>query len=397
MYLGQNIAWAAPSNLLLANQILVWFPGSKEAMLGWLMSAGGLVGMVASPAAGVLSDRTRSRFGRRAPWVLGGAIGAAGALLLAAFAGTFGIQQATIGFGVLVVAWMIFQFAIALTITPAQSIAPDRVPQNQFGIVSGVMGMTYTAGIVLGTAVAAGIGGVGAYIVVVIILLAAILPFLLIDREQPYVASAGSAREPKKSASLRLMFPKPSEHPDFWWMLATRGLLTLAQAIALFYLLYFLRDRVRYSDPDSGVLILTLVFAVCVVATAVLSGWMSDRLGRRKPFVTGASIGVAAACLLLGFVDTFALVVVAAIILGLSWGVYQAIDQALVNEVLPSQAERATHMGVINLGVAIPNTLAPLVAAAAVTALGGYTGLYMMAAVLSLLGGLLVQRIRGSR
>lgn len=392
MYLGQNIAWAAPSNLLLANQILIWFPDTKETMLGWLMAAGGLVSMVAGPLTGLWSDRTRSRFGRRSPWVLGGAVGAAASLLFAAGAGTLGTDRAGLGFGILVAAWMCFQFTIAATITPTQSIAPDRVPQNQFGTVSGVMGMTYTFGVVVGTAVAAGLGGFPAYVATVAILLVCPVPFLLIDRERPYLDGPDAA--PLSSRGLLAMLPDAKAFPDFWRMFVTRTLLTLSQAIVLFFLLYFLRDRIHHSDPDTGVLILTGIYALCVVTTAVASGLLSDKAGRRKPFVLAAAIGVAAACALLITATTFPAVIVAAIVLGLAWGVYQAIDQALVNEVLPSEADRATHMGVMNLGVALPNTLAPVVAAAAVTMLGGYPGLYALAGALALIGGFTVTRIR---
>lgn len=72
MYLGQNIAWAAPTNLLLSAQILVWFPEDKERQLALLMTAGGLVSLLASPLVGIFSDRTRSSLGRRTPWIIAG-------------------------------------------------------------------------------------------------------------------------------------------------------------------------------------------------------------------------------------------------------------------------------------------------------------------------------------
>ncbi|HNN48849.1 MAG TPA: MFS transporter, partial [Marmoricola sp.] len=128
MYLGQNIAWATPSQLLIANQILIWHPGEKEKLLGWIMGLGGLASMIASPLVGVLSDRTRTRFGKRAPWVLGGALAAAAALVAAAFAP---------GYFYLMAAWIFFQMVLAFSITTAQTIPPDRVPIRQFGIISG--------------------------------------------------------------------------------------------------------------------------------------------------------------------------------------------------------------------------------------------------------------------
>lgn len=152
MYLGQNIAWAAPTNLLLSAQILVWFPEDKERQLALLMTAGGLVSLLASPLAGIFSDRTRSSLGRRTPWIIAGITIASVALGVAGWTATLPGDSRTLGYGLLLAAWMVFQFAIALAVTPTQSIVPDQVTERQFGTVSGVMGMTYTLGIVLGTA-----------------------------------------------------------------------------------------------------------------------------------------------------------------------------------------------------------------------------------------------------
>lgn len=419
MYLGQNIAWAAPTNLLLSAQILVWFPEDKERQLALLMTAGGLVSLLASPLAGIFSDRTRSSRGRRTPWIIAGITISSVALGVAGWTAILPGDSRTLGYGLLLAAWMVFQFAIALAVTPTQSIVPDQVTERQFGTVSGVMGMTYTLGIVLGTALAVALPRPWAYAAVIAVLLATAVPFLSRDREPlPWLSGADSqetnpargaeqaveqpevgtmGKKSKGLAAARHVLPNPKEAPDFYWMFLTRLLLMLAQAIALFFLLYYLRDRIGFHDPELGVLILTAVFAGCVVATAVWSGWFSDKLGTRKPFILFSATGVAAACAVLAFTSSFTMVVVGAVILGLSWGVYQAIDQALVNAVLPSEQERATHMGLMNLGVLLPNTLAPSTAAIALSLLGGYTGLYLLAGAMCLAGGVLVLKIQSTR
>lgn len=383
MYLGQNIAWATPSQLLIANQILLWYPHDKERMLGWVMGLGGLASMIASPLVGVLSDRTRSRFGRRAPWMLGGALAAAAALVCAAYAPSYVY---------LLVIWMFFQVVLAFSITSGQTVPPDRVPTQQFGIISGVMGMTYTAAVVLGSVVGAMFSIKLAYLITAAVLVIGVLPFLLIDRDH-------SSKDLKVTRERGPLLPRWSEARDFWWVFITRLLVTLAQAIALFYLLYYLRDRVgmKTEAANQGVMILSMIYAVCVVGTAIWSGRSSDRAGRRKIYVGLSSAGVAVACLVLVFAHSFAAVIVAAVILGLSWGVYQAIDQALINEVLPSVDDRAKDMGLVNLAVAIPNALAPVIAAQIVTSGAGYTGLYLVAAGLTLTGSVLITKVRGVR
>lgn len=186
-------------------------------------------------------------------------------------------------------------------------------------------------------------------------------------------------------------------YADFWWVFVARFLVTAGNMVALFYLFYFLRDGIGYANPDAGVLILTVVYAVCVVLTAVVSGRRSDASGRRKIYVIMASLGVAAACAMMAVASTFAVVVGAAVLLGLSWGVYMAVDQALINEVLPQAGQRGRDLGLMNVAVAGPNMAAPVLAAASLSLLGGYPGLYLFAGVLSAAGAVLIMRVRTVR
>lgn len=392
MYLFQNLAWAAPSQLLLALQILAWYPGEKEQRLAWLMAAGGVASLIAHPLAGWASDTTGgrlARFGRRAPWVVGGAVVAAAALL--------GLAAAP-GYGALVAGWVVFQLAIAATINAAQAIPPDTVPDRQYGTVSGVMGLTYTVGLVAGTAVASAVGVTAAYAVTAALLVAGVAQFTLRHRD----VTAGRRAEvlddaPVTSATTVRHLAHGGAYADFRWVFAARFLVTAGNYVALFYLLYYLRDRIGVADPDGAVLLLTGIYAVCVMVTAVVSGKWSDRTGRRRVFVAASSAGVAVACVMMSAAATLAVVIAAAVVLGLAWGVFMAVDQALINEVLPDAASRGRDVGVMNLAVAGPNALAPVLAAAALAWLGGYPGLYLVAAAITLVGAVLVAKVRGVR
>ena len=377
MFFGQNLSWAAPAQILLAVQVLEMHPQDKERMLGLLMAAGGLAAVLAGPISGQLSDRTSSRFGRRLPWVVGGSAVATVMLAVAGF---------TDDYPVLVVAWVLFQVALASSQTSVQSIPPDRVPGAQYGVVSGVMGLTYTAAVVVGAALGATLSVLAAYLAVGAVMLVCLVPFAAKYRE-PDVA-------PTRERGAGFNLPSFREASDFWWVFLARLLVTLAQSIALFYLFYFLRDRIHHPDPETGVLVLSAIYAVFVIITAVWSGRASDRSGKRRPYVSLSSFGVAVACAVMAFATDFTVVMGAAALLGLSWGVFQAIDQALINHVLPSAEDRAAHIGIVNLAVHIPNTAAPALAAVLVTQAGGYPGLYGVAAALTIAGGLVVWKVR---
>src|SRR5271165_2345707 len=146
------------------------------------------------------------------------------------------------------------------------------------------------------------------------------------------------------------------------------------------YLLYFLRDKIHYAklfpgqSASDGLLILILIYTVCVVITAIVGGIISDRMGKRKMIVTlsGALMGVAA--LVLTFVETWESSMVAAVLFGVGFGAYLAVDQALITQVLPAAADRAKDLGIINIAIVGPAALGAALAGLLVTLGGGADG-----------------------
>ena len=126
----------------------------------------------------------------------------------------------------------------------------------------------------------------------------------------------------------------------------------------------------------------------------MVSGRWSDRSGRRKVYVIASTVVMAVAAGMLAFFPVFATAVVAALILGLGYGMYLAVDQALITQVLPRAIDRGRDLGVINIANAAPQVLAPVIAAPIVTGATGYTGLYLASAAVTLVSAVLVTRIR---
>lgn len=189
----------------------------------------------------------------------------------------------------------------------------------------------------------------------------------------------------------------PRRHPDFGWAWLTRFLINLGNAMGTLYLLYYLTDSVGLEDPDTGVLVLTLIYTLCATLTAVPVGVLSDRAGRRKGFVRLCAVVMALGAVLLACVHTWPAAMAAAAVLGAGFGIYLAVDQALVTQVLPAAENRAKDLGVINIANSGPQVLAPAVAAPVIAHLGGYTGLYLATALVTLLGGLLISKVRAVR
>lgn len=137
-----------------------------------------------------------------------------------------------------------------------------------------------------------------------------------------------------------------------------------------------------------------LLYTLGMVATAVIGGRLSDRSGRRKIFVIWSGVVIAIAALLLAIWPTWPVALVGSVLLGAGYGVYLAVDNALITQVLPTAVDRGKDLGVINIATAAPQVLGPAIAAPLVTHLGGYPTLYALTAVVTLLGAVMVVRIR---
>lgn len=139
------------------------------------------------------------------------------------------------------------------------------------------------------------------------------------------------------------------------------------------------------------------IYAAGAVATAVLGGVLSDRSGRRKPLVITSSVVMAGGAGLLAAWPTWPAALAAAALLGTGYGVYMAVDTALITQVLPAAVDRGKDLGVINIANAAPQVLAPALAAPIVANVGGYPVLYGLTAAVTLLGAVLVLPIRSVR
>ncbi|KUL20798.1 MFS transporter [Streptomyces regalis] len=382
------VGWYGPLQILLARQAEDFAPGtgmSKETLLAWVTGVGAAVSLAANPFFGALSDRTTARWGRRTPWIVAGAAGGALSLLLLAGAG---------GLWTMAVGWCLVQLTLNAAFAAVTAAVPDRVPRLQRGVVGGWLGAAQILGAVAGTGLATAAGGIAAgYAACAVFAVAGVLPYVLRYGDLRLEVADRPAWSWRSFA--RGFWLSPRRYPDFAWAWLTRFLINLSNALVILYLLYYLRDRLHHNDPEQGVLILTAVDSVALLATVVVGGIWSDRVGRRKPFVMWSGVLMAAATALLAAWQTWPGAIVVAALLGVALGVFMSVDFALMTDVLPKAGDRGKDLGVINVANALPQVAAPALAAPIVTHLGGYRVLYLVAAVVGLAGAVLVGRIRG--
>ncbi|MEU4240969.1 MFS transporter [Actinoplanes sp. NPDC026619] len=387
--LGLWMAYYTPLQILLPQQIEDLGVAHKELWLGIVTGIGAIVAVVVNPLAGALSDRTRPRLfgryrGRRHIWTAGGA------LLLFLMLLTLAVAPNLFW---LTVGWALANIGINIMLATLTSAVPDRVPVAQRGLVSGWIGMPVALGLVVGAILVTSVVTTPppGYLIIAIGLLLLVTPFVLRTPDDPL----GDDAVPR--FTLRGFRLDLRGNPDFAWAWVTRFLVMLGNALGTLYLLYFLTDAVELDDPDTGLLYLILIYTVGMIGTAMLSGWLSDRAGKRKVFVVWSGVIIAVAAILLAIWPVWPVAMVAALLFGAGFGIYLAVDTAVVTQVLPAAANRAKDIGVINIAPSVSQALGPVLAAPVVAFLGGYPALFALTAVTSLAGALAVLKIRSVR
>jgi len=398
--LGMWMAAQTPLQVMLALQLQDITPRHKIVALAVVIGVGAVASALATPVVGALSDRTAhggrlSRFnGRRHRWTL--------AMVLLAAACLVGLaEQATVtGVALLWFGFCAFQNGEYATLSAA---VPDHVPVRQRATVSGWVGMPIALGLVLGTVLVVDVLGqhlVAGYITLAVLMVLLALPFVLFTPDYPL---APEHREPfswRRLASSYWLSPRA--YPDFGWAWLTRFLTSLAIAMGTLYLLYFLRDAVHYArlfpgqTAADGLLILILIYTVCVVIASIIGGIISDRSGRRKILVTVSGLLMAAAALLLAFFQTWPAALGAAVLFGLGYGAYIAVDQALITQVLPAARDRAKDLGIINIAIVCPAAIGAVIAAPLVS-LAGYPALFGATAAVAVAAAIGVWQIKSVR
>ena len=390
-FISTSLMFIAPLLVTLALKVdsLVGIERAPDS-LALVAGTGALLAMVGNPFFGKMSDRTSSRLGMRRPWMV---IGLAGGSL------GIGVVALAPDIAVVLVGWCIAQLFFNALLAAMVAVLPDQVPTAQRGLVAGVLGVCTPIASVSGTFLVKLFTGnqlamfgapcaIGGFFIV-------LFAVTLKDRRL--------ARADKPPWSLRefasTFYVNPRKNPDFAWAFASRFMFVLAYAFLATYQAYYLLEKIGSAKADvpQQIFLGTLVQSAVVVAASLIGGKLSDRTGRRKVFVLTASIVYGAAMFVIAAASDFNGFLVGMAIGGLGFGIYVAVDLALVVDVLPDKDNAAKDLGVFNMAGALPFSIAPGIAPAILAIGGGYGVLYGVAGVCAVAAALTilpVQRVR---
>jgi MFS family permease len=393
--IGLWLAIYAPLQVLLPEQVQslhdhitksnVVPSGTDAVLLSVVMGVGAIAGLIANPIVGALSDRTTSSRGRRHPWTLACAVIAAAGLLVVA---------ASPAIPVMAVGWFIAELGLGGMLATLTAALPDRVPVSQRGTIGALIGISQMLGTVLGallvtviiTRMSAG------YVACAVIVVGFAAAFTLRTTDEPLPAEYKP--DHPVSAALRRLWVSPRAYPDFAWGWVTHFLVNLGNDLGTLYLLYFLSRSAHYHDPQTGLLILMALYAVALLAAGSVFGTMSDRSGKRKPFIIGSAVVMALAAAILAVSPTWHLALVAAPLLGAGFGTYWSAAPALLTQVLPAAVDRGKDVGLINMAYNFPLVVAPLAAGVVLGLMNSYAALFALAGVVTIVAAWTVSRVR---
>lgn len=387
------LALLAPVTVSLALKIGTIVPKEQEASsLGFVLSVAALVALVANPLVGHLSDRTTSRWGRRRPWMAGGTV--------VLFIGLFIIAVAP-SVPVVLIGWILGQIGGNMILAPLLATIADQVPEQQRGRISANVGVMQNLGILAAAYVASWFthNMLLLFLVPAVVAMVIVLGycFVLPDRQVRVHPEPGSW-----GRLLSSFWVNPIRYPDFGWAWISRFMIILASFLFITFRVFFLESRVGLTTDEAvqAITVGVLIYTIAIVITAQIGGYLSDRTGRRKIFVVLAAATFALGTYLLVHVDSVSQFYMVEAVIGAGYGLYWAVDMALVVDVLPNPDDSAKDLGVMNIANALPQSLAG--------ALGGvllninangdnYDMLFIVAAIVAVIGAIAVIPIKAVR
>jgi MFS family permease len=391
--LGVNAVWGGVVQVLLGTQVAGFVgPDNAPAALGIVSSVAAVSSVVSQPIMGIFMDRTRSRFGRRNVWILAASFVSVAALWATAVSPSLSL---------LAVFWALAMWPLNSLQGALGAVMPERVPIPLRGSMSGLVGAFSLLGAFFGVAVA-GLGGsvlIGYMGIAVVVLVTALLfAFTTKDITPQEIPSENEA-----ARKLAVRMPGFRTAPDYWWTFAGRFTMIFGYFMIAAFQLYILQNYIGVGDGSidaaSAALVgLAGVSTIATIAAALLGGWLSDRFKRLRLFVALSTLLFVPAGLIYLLVPTYTGALVANVVLGTAFGIYVAVDHALISRVLPNMRNTARDLGIMNIANSGPQIIAPVVGGSLVTATGGnYQVLFITMMISVTISAIFVRFIRNVR
>ena len=354
-WFGVSFMWNSLHVIVLPAVLLHMVSESyKNSILGLLTMAGLLIAMVVQPLSGAISDRWRSRWGRRRPLMV---VGTSIDFIFLAILAWVG------GLGWLALGYLGLQLSSNIAHGPAQGLIPDQVPGSKLGRASGLKNLLDIAGLAISTVL---MGRV-----------------LTMDTRQPVEAIGVIASLLLVTAAITILSTKEvstlnHEHPDttrqalrtfvfsipvilkspFGKLIASRFLFLAGIYGIQVFALYYVRDVIGASNPIQLTANLLAVITLTLVVFALAGGWLGDRIGHQHIQMAASIVGFIG-CLLMLAARTPTTLLAFGIVLGIGIGLFMTSNWALAIQNAPGD-QAGEYLGLTNLATAGAGALSRL-------------------------------------
>jgi MFS family permease len=366
--------------------------------LGMMDLVAAPLAMLVMPVMGSVSDYTRTRWGRRKPFILFGSLTAGVALGGLALAPSL---------PVLILFFLLLQVTANVARGPFAGLVPDLVPERQVGTASGLMGLMIVLGLI------------GGYLIIwsgylldedftlpaialgILVAATGLGTFLWVPNGPPPKPREGRSWP---TIALETFGTDILQQRSYLYLLGSRFFILMAGGFFMNLNILFLERAldVRGDEQATWILVGLAISSVSTGLGTLPGARISDRIGR-KPVIYGAAAIGAAGMSTIALAPSAEVVMGGLALLGVGQGAFLSVDWALMTDIIP-KASAGRYMGLSNIVEAANGAIASSLGGAVMYATGTAIGMeasarltMSLAVVAFLVGAALLVPVREPR
>lgn len=388
-------SWLGPyivmNSLFLPAMLQQFDAPHKVELVALFSTCGMIVAAISNMVAGELSDKTHSRFGKRAPWIVGGAF----VFMVAMFGASLSPNIIT-----LLICWMVGQISLNFIVAPMVAWL-DFAPENGKATASSAYG---GLGMALGNNGFNVIGALflsqfrlGFVVFGIFAFIGTLIAVIIVHEPSNINESKDISKKAKQKfnlKSIKTVFPSWSIGRDYYLALIGKLFQGIGNFAIAGYMLYIMTDFLhRGNQTQSSIQLVNAIMLIFGVLMGLVAGPISDKLKILKLPVGFSTIFLAIGALALLLLPNTMGIIIYSFAAGLGMGIWNSLDNLLSLEVIPDKDRVAFFLGVYNLGNTITQAIAPVVAAFVIS-LFGFSSIFVVSFIFALIGGISILSIK---
>lgn len=356
------------------------FTDSKY-MIGLVLSLAGVANCLVPVVVGNISDRTRSRFGRRRPYIVAGAI--------VMFASTMAFPHMPTFGTVALMAAVVF-LSVAFCTAPYLALVPDIAPTEQLGMASGYLNFLGGIGLIAYQAMGAKTWDnypTETIYSVAVVFAVSMFVTVAFTKEPP----VSKATQPPRMSPLKYLGSVAKE-TDAMKFLASAFFFYMGLIMIFPFVTLFLVETMHVSEGKS----IVAVLAASVTETLVMLplAKLSDRVDRKK-LLSYMLVLLAATCPAIALAQNFTHAAIAMALMGIPIAAVVAVGYAFFLDLTP-RGRAAEFVGLYAFCIGLAQVIALQVGGKLIDIIG-FRLVFASGGVLVAIGFVVFQFIRSPR